>query len=77
MVNLLQFNTKASGYLIFDVSMALECKYRSVKDSHKTPQPEWSNLEGVVSLGSIRIALTYAALNYLPVFGAEIKNTYL
>ena len=68
---------KASKNLIFDVRMLLECKARLVKDIHKNSQPEWSTLAGVVSREIIRIALTYAALNDLPVFGSDIKNDYL
>lgn len=69
--------TKASGHLVFDVRMTLERKARWVKDGHKTPQPEWSTYAGVVSRESIRIALTYAALNGLPVCGCDIQNAYL
>ena len=69
--------TKASGHLIFGVTMTLEGKDRYVKDGHKTPQPEWSTFAGVSSREIIRTALTYAAMNDLPVFGAEIQNSYL
>ena len=40
---------KASGHLVFDVRMTLERKARWVKDSHKTPEPEWSTFARVVS----------------------------
>ena len=69
--------TKASGHLIFDVRIMLERKSICVKYLHKTPQPEWSTFAGVLSRESIRITLTYSALNNLPTFGAEIKNAYL
>ena len=69
--------TKASGHIIFDVRMTLERKARWVKDGHKTPEPEWSTYAGVVSRESVRIALTYAALNNLPVCGCDIQNAYL
>ena len=68
---------KASGHLVFDVRMTLERKARWVKDGHKTPEPTWSTFAGVVSRESVRIALTYAALNDLAVFGADIQNAYL
>ena len=68
---------KASGHIIFDVRMTLERKARWVKDGHKTPQPDWSTYAGVVSRESVRIALTYAALNGLPVCGCDIQNAYL
>ena len=70
-------HTKASGHLVWDVRMTLERKVRWVKDGHKTPEPSWSTYAGVVSRESVRIALTYAALNNLDVFGADIQNAYL
>ena len=69
--------SKASGHIIFDVRMTLERKARWVKDGHRTPEPDWCTYAGVVSRESIRIALTYAALNGLPVCGADIQNAYL
>ena len=57
--------------------MTLERKARWVKYGHKTPEPSWSTYDGVVSRESIIIYLTYAALNNLPVFGADIQNAYL
>jgi hypothetical protein len=69
--------SKASGHIIFDVRMTLERKARWVKDGHKTPEPGWSTFAGVVSRESVRIALTYAALNALPVCGCDIQNAYL
>jgi hypothetical protein len=67
----------ASGHMVFDVRMTLERKARWVKDGHKTPDPAWSTYAGVVSRETVRIALTYAALNDLPVCGADIQNAYL
>ena len=55
----------------------MERKARWVEYIHKTPHPECSTFADVVSLESIIIALTYTALNYLPVFGAGIQNAYL
>ena len=57
--------------------MTLEQNSRWVKDSDKNPQPEWSTFAVVVSRERIIIALTYDALDELPVFGADIKNDYL
>ena len=57
--------------------MTLERKCWWVKDGHKTPEPSWSTYAGVVSRESVRIPLTYAALNDLSVFGADIQNVYL
>ena len=68
---------KASGHLLFDVRMTLERKARWVKDGHKTPELVWSTFAGVVLRESIRIALTYSALNYLLVCACDIQNAYL
>ena len=48
-----------------------------MKDGHKTPDPSTSNYEGVLSRDSVRIALTYAALNDVDVTAADIQNAYL
>ena len=69
--------TQSSGHLVFDVKMDFTRKARWVKDGHKTPKPEHSTYAGVVSRESVRIALTYAALDELNVCAADIKNTYL
>ena len=68
---------KSSGHIIFDVKMDFTRKARWVKDGHRTPDPESSTYAGVVSRESIRIALTYAALNDVDVTAADIKNDYL
>lgn len=69
--------TKSSGHLVFDVKMDFTRKARWVKDGHRTPDPEQSTFAGVVSRESVRIALTYAALNDINVTAADIKNAYL
>ena len=69
--------TKSSGHLVFDVKMDFTRKARWVKDGHRTPDPEQSTFAGVVSRESVRIALTYAALNGIDVMTADIKNAYL
>ena len=68
---------RSSGHIIFDICMTLQRKARWVKDGHNTPEPSWSTYAGVVSPEIIRIPLTYAQLNYLPVFGYDIQNAYL
>ena len=68
---------KASGHLIWDVKMDFTRKARWVLDRHKTPDPIGSTFAGVVSRESVRIAFTYAALNDLQVFAADICNAYL
>ena len=69
--------TQTSGHWVFDVPMDFSRKARWVKDGHKTPDPEFSSYAGVVSRESVRIALTYAALNGLDVMTADIRNSYL
>ena len=68
---------KLSVHLIFDVKMDTTRKARLVADGHKTPDPVGSTYSGVVSRESVRIALTYAALMGLDVWGADIQNAYL
>ena len=69
--------TKTTGHIIFEVKMDFRRKARYVKDGHKTPSPEGSVYAGVISRDSVRIALTYAALNDLDVTAADIRNAYL
>eukprot|EP00970_Alexandrium_tamarense_P013767 scaffold3678_cov106-Alexandrium_tamarense.AAC.1 len=69
--------TKSSGHIIFDVKMDFTRKARWVKDGHRTPDPESSSYAGVVSRESVRIALTYAALNDVDIIAADIRNAYL
>ena len=68
---------QSSGHLVFDVKMDFTRKARWVKDGHRTPDPEASTFAGVVSRDSVRVALTYAALNGIDVQAADIKNAYL
>lgn len=68
---------KVTGHMIFDVKMDFTRKARWVLDGHKTPQVEGSTYAGVVSRESVRIALTYAAMNDLQVYAADIRNAYL
>ena len=52
-------------------------KSRWVKDGHTTPDPSTSNYAGLLSRESVRINLTYAALNDVDVTTADIQNAYL
>jgi hypothetical protein len=52
-------------------------KARWILDGHKLPTPEGSTYAGVVSRESMRISLTYAALNGLKVCAANIRDAYL
>ena len=69
--------TKASGHIIFDIKMDFTRKDRWVKDGHKTPDPTTSAYVGVVSIESVRIALTYAALMGIDVMAADVQSAYL
>ena len=69
--------TMCTCHIIFDVKMDGTRKARYVKDGHKTEDWEGSCYAGVVSRDSVRIALTYAALNDLDVMAADIRNAYL
>ena len=69
--------TPRTGHLVWDLKMDFTRKARWVKDGHKTPNPEGSSFAGVVSRDTVRIALTYAALNGIPVTAADIRNAYL
>jgi hypothetical protein len=68
---------KVTGHLVWDVKMDFTRKARWVLDGHRTPNPIGSTYAGVVSRESIRIAFTYAALNGVDVFAADIRNAYL
>ena len=48
-----------------------------MKDGHRPPGPTTSAYAGVVSLVSVRVALTYAALMNLNVMAEDIQNAYL
>ena len=48
-----------------------------VADGHKTPDPVESTYAGVVSRESVRIAMTYASLMGLEIWGADIQNAYI
>eukprot|EP00957_Ditylum_brightwellii_P197404 15040036-Ditylum_brightwellii.AAC.1 len=66
-----------TGHFIFDVKMDFTKKARWVLNGHKTPDPVGSMYVGVVSRECVRIAFTYAALNNLDDWAADIKNAYL
>ena len=69
--------TKVTGHLVWDMKMDFTRKARWVLDGHKTPELEGSTYASVVSRESVRITLTYAALNGIDVFAADIQNSYL
>ena len=64
-------------HLIFDVKMDGTAKARLVAAGCRTADPQGSTWAGVVSRETVRIALTYAALNNLKVMTSDIQNAYL
>ena len=52
-------------------------KARLLKDGHKTPDPNTSAYDGVVSIESVSIALTYSVLMGIYVMAADVQNAYL
>ena len=68
---------KVTGHIIFDVKMDFTRKVHWVLDGHKTLYPVGSTFVEVVSRETVRIAFTYAALNGLNIFAADIRNAYL
>ena len=68
---------KASNHLVFHIRIKLEYKTLWVNDGHKTPEPEQYDFARVVSRECIRIALTHATLNYLPICACDIQNECL
>ena len=69
--------SKVTGHIVWDVKMDFTRKARWVLDGHKQADPDGCTYAGVVSRESVRIALTYAALNGLDVCAADIRNAYL
>ena len=57
--------------------MDLSWKARWVLDGHCQGKLEGSTYAGVMSRESVRITLTYAALNKLDVISGDIHNAYL
>ena len=68
---------KSTYHMVFDVKMDFTRKARLCHDGHKVPATDTSAYAGVVSRESVRIALTYAALNDLDVCASDILNAYL
>ena len=57
--------------------MWFTCEDWWVKDGHKTSDPDQCTYAGVMSIDSVRISLTYDALNSIDVISADINNEYL
>jgi len=68
---------RVTGHLVWDLKMDFTRKARWVLDGHETPDPLGSKYASVVLRESVRIAFTYAALNNIDIFAADIRNAYL
>ena len=68
---------KVTGHLVFDVKINFTRKARWVLDGHKTLDPVVSTYAGVVLRERVRITFTYAALNNMDTFAADVRNKYL
>ena len=68
---------KVTDHVIFDIKMDFTRKTRWVLHDHKTPSPECSTHARVVSRKSVRITLTYGALNDVDIFAGDIISAYL
>ena len=64
-------------YMVFDVIICLTCKARYIANGTKTPDLAKTNYTWVVSRETVRIDLTYLALNGLDIMSVDIQNTYI
>ena len=65
-------------HLVFDVKMeSFQCKARMCCNGNETGPPASLTYASVVSRESVRIALTYAALNDLEVKTSDVENAFL
>lgn len=65
------------GHLVFDVKMDFTRKARWVKNGYLHDAPTESTFAGVVSRETVRLCLTYAALNDLNVLCCDFQSAYL
>ena len=70
-------HNKVPFHMICDIKMYFTRKARLVAEGCRTPNPVTSTFAGVVSRESARIEFTYAALNGLDVWAADVQNTFL
>ena len=64
-------------HMIYDIKMDILRKARLVSEGWRTTDPVVSTYAGVVSQESVRIKFTYAALNILDVWVADVHNAFL
>ena len=63
--------------MIYGIKMDLMRKAILVAEGCRTPNPVTSTYAGLVSREIVRIAFTYAALNGLSVWAADVQNVFL
>ena len=68
---------QVSFHMIYDIKMDFARKARLVAEGCKTLNPVTSTYAGAVSRESVRIVFTYAALNGLDVWAADVQNEFL
>ena len=62
---------------MFDVRMIFDQKARWVKEGHKIHELELSIFSVVVSRYSVRITITYATMNDVPMCAFDFQNAHL
>ena len=68
---------KSNGHMIYTVKIDFTRKDRWVKDGHLNPDPESLSYAGVASRERIRILLTHAVMQGVPIMAVDVYNTYL
>ena len=68
---------KVTFHMIYDIKMDFTRKTRLAEEWCSTKNPVTSTYSGVFSRESVRIAFTYAALNGLDVWAADVQNAFL
>ena len=69
--------TLSSSHLVFNVKMDFTCKARWIKNGYLHDSPTESTFARVVSRETVRLCLTYAALNDLNVMCCDFQSAYL
>ena len=64
-------------HMIYDIKMDFTRKARLVTKGCRTPDPVNSTYTGIAFRESVWIILTYAALDDLDVYTADVQNKYL
>ena len=68
---------KIRVHFVYDVKHCGKFKARLVADGHLTKEPMETVYSGVVSIRNLRLAMFFAELNNLELWGADVENAYL